>query len=271
MCGDQAINGVKTFCSNVCGLGVVRGVNLCATTSICGPMVCVSGTVTAGTLTSCGNVNIAGEIVAPLNSCLLVRVGSTVRACIDGNGICTPNTVRASDLCATNTICGPMVCVSGTVTGNTVCAASNICSGGTVRAAQICSVGSICGQTFNVSGNAIVGGNATISGDLTVNGTTTYLNTTNLAVEDKFILLNSGSNVAREGGLVIDEGSPSGSGHAFIYDADTSRWGFTASLAGTATSVIPDAFAAAVVTSDIVEYQKVGNIRISGEDIFIYS
>ena len=111
--------------------------------------------------------------------------------------------------------------------------------------------------------------NLVVDGDLTVNGTTVTINTTNLLVEDKFILLNSGSTNPDEGGLVIDEGN--GEGHAFVYDSDSSRWGFTASLSSTATSVTPDAFAAAVVTSDIEEYRQVGNIRVDGNgDIFIY-
>ena len=69
-----------------------------------------------------------------------------------------------------------------------------------------------------ISGNHTFSNDLTISGDLTVDGTTTTLNTTNLLVEDRFILLNSGSANPDEGGLVIDEGS--GTGHAFIYEAD---------------------------------------------------
>ena len=68
---------------------------------------------------------------------------------------------------------------------------------------------------------------------------------------------------------MVDEGS--GAGHAFVFDSNTSPWGFTGSLPATTGSMNPDAFAAAVVTSDIAEYQKVGNIRLSGEDIYIYS
>lgn len=118
------------------------------------------------------------------------------------------------------------------------------------------------------------GQNVVISGDLTVNGTTTTINTTNLLVEDRFILLNSGSADPDEGGIVIDEGG--GSGHAFVYDADASRFAFTSSLDSTATTVTPDAFVAAVVDlnshSDVVEYQKNGNIKIdTNGDIYIFS
>lgn len=115
----------------------------------------------------------------------------------------------------------------------------------------------------------------TISGDLDVQGDTTTLNTTNLAVEDKFILLNSGSGSPQEGGLIIDQGS--GVGHAYIFQSGSNRFGFTGSLDAEASTGTPDAFAAAVLDeaaghTDKVEYQKPGNIRVATNgDIFIYS
>ena len=126
--------------------------------------------------------------------------------------------------------------------------------------------------------NVSVSNNLTVGGDLTVNGTTTTLNTANLLVEDRFILLNSGSANPDEGGIVIDEGA--GSGHAFIYEADAGieRWGFNESVDSTATTANTTAYAAAVVDennaghSDSAEYQKNGNIKIdSSGEIWIYS
>jgi hypothetical protein len=119
-------------------------------------------------------------------------------------------------------------------------------------------------------------GNLTVGGDLRVSGDMTYLNTTNLAIEDKFVLLNSGSTNPDEGGLVIDEGA--GTGHGFIYDAGDGRWGFNESVDSSATTVDATAHAAAVIDlnngahSDSAEYQKNGNIKIDGSgDIWIYS
>ena len=121
-----------------------------------------------------------------------------------------------------------------------------------------------------------VTGNTTIGGNLTVNGTASYVNTQDLFVEDRFILLNSGSANPDEGGIVIDEGGDEG--HAYFYDSNNVRFGFTSSLDATTTGgATPDAFAAAVVDeaaghSDVAEYQKNGNIRVtSGGDIFIYA
>lgn len=134
-------------------------------------------------------------------------------------------------------------------------------------------------RTF--SGTVTVGTNLIVTGDLTINGTTTTLNTNNLLVEDRFILLNSGSADPDEGGLIIDEGT--GSGHAFIYDSGDTRWGFNASVAQDATTANTTAYAAAIVDLDNTvhstaygttpaEYDKRGNIKIdTSDDIWIYA
>jgi len=121
-----------------------------------------------------------------------------------------------------------------------------------------------------------VSGNATVTGDLTVQGTMTTLSTTNTAIKDKFILLNSGSANPDQGGLVIDEGS--GTGHAFIYDEGDGRFGINQSVSSTAGSANSEAYVALVVDQDNVahditdtEYHKRGNMKVdSNDDIFIY-
>ena len=121
---------------------------------------------------------------------------------------------------------------------------------------------------------AAAGTSLTLSGDLVVNGDTTTVNSTNLLVKDKYILLSSGSTSAGPGGLVIDEGSRKG--HAFVYNNSSVRFGFTSSLAHNATSATPDAFASAVVDldaghTDVPQYQKNGNIKTDSGVIWIYS
>lgn len=116
--------------------------------------------------------------------------------------------------------------------------------------------------------------NLTLTGNLVVQGSTTSIETANLLVEDKFILLNSGSGSPTEGGLIIDEGN--GQGHAFVYDSNSSRFGFTGSLSSNSTSVTPDAFVGAVIDldsghSDIAEYQKNGNIKTDNGVVYIYA
>lgn len=121
-----------------------------------------------------------------------------------------------------------------------------------------------------------ISNNAVIQGDLTVQGTTTTLQTTNTAITDKFILLNSGSTAPDQGGLVIDEGA--GTGHAFIYDEGDGRFGVNQSVSSTAGSANSEAYVSLVVDEDNVahdvtdtEYHKRGNIKIdSSDEIFIY-
>jgi len=112
-----------------------------------------------------------------------------------------------------------------------------------------------------------------VEGDLTVNGDLTYLNVTNLYVEDRFILLNSGST-SGDGGIIIQSGSAD-QGKAFFYDESENRWAYADGISGSATGATPEAFAAMVVENDgegPVTYQKNGNIRVTNTgDIFIYS
>jgi hypothetical protein len=113
--------------------------------------------------------------------------------------------------------------------------------------------------TINVgtgSGTVFFRGTASIDGDLIVNGTTTTLNTSNLLVEDRFILLNSGtlgSAPTNEGGLIVETKNEKGT--AFYYDGEQDRWLITSASAhqGGATSITADITAgtnnaAAVVT-----------------------
>jgi len=132
--------------------------------------------------------------------------------------------------------------------------------------------------TDNVTFNTLtVAGDTTVNGNLTVNGDLTSLNTTNKAITDKFILLNSGSTDPDEGGIVIDEGS--GTGHAFIFDGDDGRWGVVQSLSSIVTTANSEAYVSLVVNQNDVdhdvndaEYHKAGNIKIdTSGNIYIYT
>jgi len=133
-----------------------------------------------------------------------------------------------------------------------------------------------------------VTGNASVSGDLTVAGTASFQNTTNLAIADKYILLNSGSNSTGDGGFVVQQAT-NGTGELFGYDKDSGtggRWGVaTAFNADTAADFTPAAFMATISTGTAntsagiatavgTTYSKAGNIYTvsSGDnDIWIYS
>lgn len=85
------------------------------------------------------------------------------------------------------------------------------------------------GIKYNPSSDSL-----TIEGDLTVNGTTTTINTTNLLIEDKYILLASGSTSGNNGGIIIQSGSgatPSGFAYFLDINGTTPRFGFSSSVA----------------------------------------
>jgi hypothetical protein len=129
------------------------------------------------------------------------------------------------------------------------------------------------------AGTGSITGNLEVGGDLIVNGTVTTINTTNLEVKDRFILLNSGStqSATPKGGIIIN--TSGGSGNAFLYNDDASqeRWGFNRSVSGIAqTGVISEAFAAAVISGPANQfdgfYDRLGNIRIDNDgEIFIWA
>ena len=99
------------------------------------------------------------------------------------------------------------------------------------------------GNSSNGGNQIVLNGTASITGDLIVQGTTTTLNTANLLVEDKFILLNSGTlgSPADEGGIVVQTAND-GTGTALFYDDDAGRWIITDKdqVAGSAANVSTD-------------------------------
>ena len=102
----------------------------------------------------------------------------------------------------------------------------------------------------NVTGNSTFNNNLIVTGDLTVNGTASFVNSDNLYVKDKFILINSGSNTLADSGIIVAYSTGSGSGPIgsaiFLEAASTGtygRWAFAYDVSGSATSVTADEYA----------------------------
>lgn len=130
--------------------------------------------------------------------------------------------------------------------------------------------------TLLTIGSSTFGTNTVIAGDLTVLGTTTNINITNLNVEDRFILLNSGSATGDGGFIVQTETGMSGS--MFGWDDSATRFGMQINTKVGADEVVitPDAYIVSVVDIDggmvdVAIHQKNGNIKVTGGDIYIYS
>ena len=137
------------------------------------------------------------------------------------------------------------------------------------------------------SGTTTIGNSLVVTGDLTVNGTLSYINTTDLFVEDKFILLASGSTTAGDGGIVIDRGTDAAGNIAYGYDSATDRWGYqsgltdttnaldTTSASGVSGSFAPYLFVEAnhgVVKPETGEFAVAGAMYVStGGDFWIYA
>ena len=122
-------------------------------------------------------------------------------------------------------------------------------------------------------------GDVTIAGDLNVTGDTIQASVTNLNVEDKFILINSGSN-SGDAGIVFGGagGSTANTGDGIFYDDSDSVFAFAENIASNATtatnaSKIGNIEVASANPSSAPTFQGIGSIHIndSTEGIWIYS
>ena len=120
--------------------------------------------------------------------------------------------------------------------------------------------------------NVTVSSDVTINGNLTTTGTVTNINTSDLSIEDKFILLNSGS-ASGNSGIIAQNSSTNGLGTALFFDDTENRWSLDYAGANANTdAATADARIAAVALDDTdANYQKDGNIFINDSgDVFIY-
>lgn len=146
-------------------------------------------------------------------------------------------------------------------------------------------VTSVSGDTITVgiANNPTLSGSVTVTGDLIVNGTQTSVNTANLDIEDRYILLNSGSSTVGDSGIIFGGANGAAqSGTALVYDADYNsddgRLGIKNTLAADATGdntpnyYVAGFFEGTAADAATAEADHKGNIRVDSEgNIFIYS
>ena len=116
--------------------------------------------------------------------------------------------------------------------------------------------------------------NLTVGGNLYVNGDLTNVNTTNLNVEDQFILLGSGSGTAVDVGIIFGGVTNPTRGAALFYVADGARLAYAAGgVDSTDTTATPSGYvpvAYDVTGASHTPEDKVGNIKIEGGDAYIF-
>ena len=86
-------------------------------------------------------------------------------------------------------------------------------------------------------------------------------------VDDQFILLNSGSAGAADAGIVAYDDGPS-----LGWDESEGRWALDSTgSTWNQTTIASDAYIAAVkIGATDANYEKAGNLRVDGGEIYIY-
>ena len=138
--------------------------------------------------------------------------------------------------------------------------------------------------TVGLPNDVTIGNDLTVTGDLVVNGDQVNVNTTNLDIEDRFILLNSGSSATNNDSGIIFGGSTGAAqqGHGLFWDgsynSDDGRLAIINSVNSTQNSDIGSpsyhlagVFSGAENDAATAQADHEGNIRVdSAGDIFIY-
>ena len=126
-----------------------------------------------------------------------------------------------------------------------------------------------------------IGHNLVVTGDLTVNGDNLVANVTNLAVDDRYILLNSGSNSGDSGIVFGGSLGSANEGMALILDDSDDRLvirsnafdpdsNADATLSGTNHYSVVGSFEGSEADAATAKANKVGNIRVESEEIYIW-
>ena len=134
-----------------------------------------------------------------------------------------------------------------------------------------------------IAGTGSVNGDLSVAGNLSVGGDLTYINSTDLVVEDPFILLNSGSNGATQGDSGIIFGGADGvvnSGNLLFWDKSyeggdgrlSIKNGFAHNTTGNPTPdyAIVGVIEGSAADAETAEADHVGNIRVESDEIYIY-
>jgi hypothetical protein len=218
---DETGTGTLVFSASPTFTGTVNAANITATGNLI-----VSGSTTLGDASG-DSVTITAATIGIAN----VAAGTDDTVLISDSS----NTIKTREI---DTRVWGSTLIDGSLTANRVPFASDantITDDSNFTYNSGTDVLTVNGSTF--------GQDVVVSGNLTVNGTTTILNVDNLLVEDKFILLASGSTSPTDGGIIVQTTASNGiaSGSAFYLETggSTQRWALAQNVPQNATAVTP--------------------------------
>ena len=223
-------SGNGTIGGNLTTTQITASGNISSSAGLIGSTLTTSGNGTiGGTLDVTGTTTLAGNLLANGNTTLGNQTSDTVT--ITAATVTAPNLPTytagihnnvliqsASNIIAKREI-------DSRVWGSTLISGSGVAN----QIAYFNAATGIVGDTnltYNASTDVLTvngstfGQDVTIAGNLTVNGDTTVINTSNISIEDKFIILgrSSGSLAPSSEGGIIVEGA-NGSGSAFVFNS----------------------------------------------------
>ena len=172
-----ANSGVASTTTSTGALTVTGGAGISGALNVGGTSSYTGSATFGSTLTGSGNIVAASGTASTstTSGALVVVGGAGISGALNVGG--TSSHTGAATFASTITASGNIVAVSGTASTNTTSGALVVVGGAGISGAVY------------VGGALSVTGDATVTGNLTVNGTTTNINTTNLVVEDKNIVL----------------------------------------------------------------------------------
>jgi len=196
----------------------------------------MASTLTVGShITSSGNISASGYISASNFIGLfntpeqtnITKLGVLTELDVNGDVTITGSLAFTSSAGATdNNITGlNSASLNYLIATNTV-QAEHIHSTDDITAADdISAGGNISGAGNLTIHNITADGDVTVGGKLTVLGSQTTLHTENLTIEDRFLLIGSGSSIGAnmDVGIIFDSGSIDGLGTALYYQNSTNR------------------------------------------------
>ena len=187
-----------------------------------------NGHVTASGLTVSGKISASSGITGSLQGTASF-VDSLAGAALADGKIPIGDT---NGVVAEQTLSGAITITRAGVTSlaNDIVTAAKIDDGavGTDALANDAVTGAKLANDVTIANDLTVSNDLTVTGNLQVNGTTTQVQVANLNVEDRFILLNSGSD-SGDGGIIVQTGGGTGNktGAGFGFDDSADRWVIT--------------------------------------------